>query len=862
MIYDKAKSVSRAGTLSLTSPLGRPARGARAARKTTGGGDSVGLRAVQEQRKQEDETRGYSTGSDDNVECCSKCSCFETMTLRAINFNDLANSKFPGKQWNEVPIADQVELLRDALKARIYVIDPHSTYMRLWDFILVFCLVYTALVTPYEIAFIPDRDSILLVINRIVDIVFIKDMIMQFFMKVERNTRQGKIWVRDRRKVALLYVKTWFLIDLASVLPYDDFTDLLQESADGIQSVKILRTIRVLRLVKLLRILKASRMVKRWENRIALKSTSLYLIKFAVLIILSCHWMACVWGFLGLLEGSMLKCKEELLRDGDPDGLMAANPDAYYFFEERTGDAYNPSQWFGDSWVVRWAAGRAANSPTNPCDTGNVYIAALYWSVMTMTSVGYGDVLPYTPAEYLVCTSCMMISSIVWAYIIGAACAVMSKMDPELSEFERRIDDFNAMAHDQDLPGHIRWRGREFIREQRFHMHYLRNIDAWEGLGADLRGTVARQMASHYINHIWFFKGTKAQFREDCAKNFVPMFYERREVIEKPQQLNVVERGAVGRLGRILVPWGYWGEDMLIRMAMLRQDSSAMALTYTEIMSLSRDSLSHVLLDFPEEQMRFRKAATLMALFAVAKIYRVELSADAEERDPHNRWIHDVFETARKVGLEELTPMKGEQIMHNLRLSEAWTERMLEEEQSPGALGELALTSEQKIDYMVKEIYSNVQTATGARGMTRRSSSKDSSAPCKPADSTAVLQRLDRIEQQLERLISSSSHWQGSGVNGDGLDGFGRPAISEGWKPNATAAEAEPRIPGPPEHPLRMPRGDTGKLLPECCTITGSGVPQRVQKRPTPLRSRSKSPGRVDGAQMAQGASASLVSRV
>jgi len=240
----------------------------------------------------------------------------------------------------------------------------------------------------------------------------------------------------------------------------------------------------------------------------------------------------------------------------------------------------------------------------------------------------------------------------------------------------------------------------------------------------------------------------------------------------------------------------------------------------------------------------------------------VELSADAEERDPHNRWIHDVFETARKVGLEELTPMKGEQIMHNLRLSEAWTERMLEEEQSPGALGELALTSEQKIDYMVKEIYSNVQTATGARGMTRRSSSKDSSAPCKPADSTAVLQRLDRIEQQLERLISSSSHWQGSGVNGDGLDGFGRPAISEGWKPNATAAEAEPRIPGPPEHPLRMPRGDTGKLLPECCTITGSGVPQRVQKRPTPLRSRSKSPGRVDGAQMAQGASASLVSRV
>eukprot|EP00913_Durusdinium_trenchii_P009263 g8704.t1 len=70
--------------------------------------------------------------------------------------------------------------------------------MRFWDFVLVICLVYTALVTPYEIAFIDPGDEVLAVINRAVDFVFVKDMVMQFFMKVERNTRQGKIWVRDR----------------------------------------------------------------------------------------------------------------------------------------------------------------------------------------------------------------------------------------------------------------------------------------------------------------------------------------------------------------------------------------------------------------------------------------------------------------------------------------------------------------------------------------------------------------------------------------------------------------------------------------------------------------------------------------
>lgn len=806
------------GTL---SPLGGSRGRTRPARRAPGGGgDSLGLRAVQEQRKQEDEHRtdNPSRNQEDSLVGCRKCSCFETMTLRTINFNDLASSKFPGQQWNEVPIADQVELLREALKARVYVIDPHSVYMRFWDLILVMCLVYTALVTPYEIAFIPPGDPGLMVINRLVDFIFIKDMVMQFFMKVERNTRQGKIWVRDRWKVAKIYVNSWFWIDLASVLPYDDFTDTLQ--ADGIHSVKILRTIRVLRLVKLLRILKASRMVKRWENRIALKSTSLYLIKFSVLIVLSCHWMACVWGFLGPLEGTMLRCREELSSD---DPLVVASPDAFYFFADREGvEQHDPPNWVGDSWVVRWAQGRTPNSPANPCDTGMVYTAALYWSVMTMTSVGYGDILPYTQAEYLICTTCMLISSIVWAYIIGAACAVMSKMDPELSEFERRIDDFNSMAQDQDLPQHIRWRGREYIREQRFHTHYMRNIDAWEGLGTDLRGTVARQVASHYINHIWFFKGTNVQFREDCAKHFAPSFFERREVIELRAKLCVVERGAVGRLGRILVPWGYWGEDMLIRMPMIRQDPSAMALTYTEIMTLSRDALSQILIDFPEEQIRFRRAAALMALFAITKIYRMEKHSG--ERDASNIWIHNVFDTGYKLSSGELMAEEAEAMCVKWKTSSnAWRERMEEEEQAPAPLGEMKLSTDQKIDLMAKDVISTGEALTSTHPSAYHHGHHHEGPP-----SREVISRLERIEQQLERLTTSlgscTCKQAGTGQLVD-LSQRGPDQMQVALQ-QMSAFIQERNSPGA----LRMPGGDFGALS-DCCSVS-PGKPQKLPRAP------------------------------
>ena len=38
---------------------------------------------------------------------------------------------------------------------------------------------------------------------------------------------------------------------------------------------------------------------------------------------------------------------------------------------------------------------------------GTLYIMALYWSVMTATTIGYGDIVPSTDIERLVSTVCM-----------------------------------------------------------------------------------------------------------------------------------------------------------------------------------------------------------------------------------------------------------------------------------------------------------------------------------------------------------------------------------------------------------------------------------------------------------------------
>ena len=55
--------------------------------------------------------------------------------------------------------------------------------------------------------------------------------------------------------------------------------------------------------------------------------------------------------------------------------------------------------------------------------------AAMYWSIVTITSVGYGDITPQNPGEMRICTLLLLWGSCLWAYIIGNACGIVSTLD-------------------------------------------------------------------------------------------------------------------------------------------------------------------------------------------------------------------------------------------------------------------------------------------------------------------------------------------------------------------------------------------------------------------------------------------------
>eukprot|EP01083_Nonionella_stella_P209235 758655_1 len=98
---------------------------------------------------------------------------------------------------------------------------PFGKIRQRLDFLVVFAILYMSLVVPFRLAFDLPHGTVEYVIDRIIDIIFIVDLVANFNTVLE--TEYEDMYDSNRKRIALRYIRTWFIIDFVSSVPFDLF---------------------------------------------------------------------------------------------------------------------------------------------------------------------------------------------------------------------------------------------------------------------------------------------------------------------------------------------------------------------------------------------------------------------------------------------------------------------------------------------------------------------------------------------------------------------------------------------------------------------------------------------------------------
>jgi CRP-like cAMP-binding protein len=304
-----------------------------------------------------------------------------------------------------------------------FVLDPLSTPRMAFDCVGLILVGWISGQIPYEAAFQPDNKvSYGFDFQMFVDIFFVIDLVLNFRTGF---VEKGKI-ILDTEKIASKYLRTYFIFDFVASIPYDLVIFLMESYSD--YSPRALRSLRMFRVVRLLRAVRMRQMISKLDDLVNSNfiSVCLHLSSYLIIIVYASHWAACLWWWIG-----------------------SAGRTRY--------------EW---SW----------SSIVEPTD--DAYLASLYAAMMTLSGVGFGDVVAANPVERVISMLFMIGNCLLFAMVVGSSMKVLAQHSADNVEFERNLSQTSKFLKNQSVDSELVLRVRKYL-EETYNNRPLTNLPPW-----------------------------------------------------------------------------------------------------------------------------------------------------------------------------------------------------------------------------------------------------------------------------------------------------------------------------------------------------------------------------------------------
>lgn len=379
---------------------------------------------------------------------------------------------------------DRMLEIEAEIDRRCCFLRPHGSTRQVWDAVQVMLLCYVAIVVPWRLGF-----GLYLVPGTVgwwweagVDAFFIGDIVMNF-RTAYWDERTGHLIVSPKQ-IQRRYLATWFVLDVIACLPLSYLLLLLGSDGEASQqtmTTKVAKLVRLAKFTKMLRLARIKRIYQHYEDHFyVLQRARKWIQVFSVLavILYSNHVQCCIWYALG----------------GSSQQLGVAGA---------TSPAGSSLSYIVDGWLVRAGYLRIEeNEEVDVVSLGTRYLAALYWSVTTWTTVGYGDYLPVTNAEKVYACLAQIFGGLMFGILVARMSDIVSRgsiADAKLRERTRHISEFLRV---KNVPLGLRRKIRVFFELLFAQETAFSNQEIVELLSPGLKKDMIDHLYLHVIGQI------------------------------------------------------------------------------------------------------------------------------------------------------------------------------------------------------------------------------------------------------------------------------------------------------------------------------------------------------------------------
>lgn len=258
----------------------------------------------------------------------------------------------------------------------------------------------------------------------------------------------------------------------------------------------------------------------------------------------------------------------------------------------------------------------------------DIYLQSFYWTVTTLTTIGYGDITPSTNGQIIYTIFIQITGAGMYGFIIGNIANLIANIDIAKAQYREKMEKINTFMKYRSIPNDLQSKVNSYYNYLWESRRGYDESSVLEDLPTPLKSDISVYLNKEIIEKVPIFKGASNAFIKEIILHLEPVVFTPGDYIVRKGDMGFdmffISKGSVdvvsedGKITYATLSSGqFFGEIALLlsspRTASIRTNS------YCDLYRLHKDTFEKVLERYPDFEEEIK---------ALAEKRKAELSAN------------------------------------------------------------------------------------------------------------------------------------------------------------------------------------------------------------------------------------------